>query len=285
MYEFLAPDGKRYPADLLTLQEWARQGRITPDSMLIHTDTGMHMAAGKLIPLQPHFVSGPAPAAPTVTHPAPRPQAPQPAVPAYNPPTAAKKGTSPFKIAAIVASLLFGIPMFVGCLKGIATGGSIDPSAQLAPAPTPKPQTESERKAAAAAYAAAKKQEAAREKEERKQEAIRAKEAAAADAKQKAYEDTIAIRGDDVVLKTGYKIVHEEYSRYISGTVVNESDHALRYAEVKFEIMDTKGNTIESAMDNITYVAPNGSWKFKCNITTDEALRYRPVSVESSRAD
>lgn len=51
----LASDGKKHgPADLMTLQEWANQGRITPDMQLYDEQGNIYPASSKL-----HFAGSP----------------------------------------------------------------------------------------------------------------------------------------------------------------------------------------------------------------------------------
>ncbi|MES2461139.1 MAG: FxLYD domain-containing protein, partial [Armatimonadota bacterium] len=242
-----------------------------------------------LIPLQHHFASR-ASATVTPSSPAPRVNPIQPQVPQvpHAPTVPVKQPMALGKVVLIIFATFFCLVAAFNALNNSASKTGSEASSvasQTAPIATPRPQTAAEKKAAAAAAAQAKKQQALQIKQEREQQAQEDK-AAAEEAREKAaYEASIEMRGGDVALKTGYKARSEEYSTYITGTVINESDHPLRYAEVKFEITDKSGNTIESAMDNITYVAPKGSWKFKCIVMVDQAFRYRPVSVESVRAD
>jgi hypothetical protein len=58
LYEYIAPDGKRYPADLATLRQWAREGRISPLSKLRDLNTGCYMPASVVVPPLPNRPAG-----------------------------------------------------------------------------------------------------------------------------------------------------------------------------------------------------------------------------------
>ncbi len=55
MYKVIGPDNKEYPADLPTLEAWARAGNIAANTPLVDMNTGQRLQAGQLLPLQPLF--------------------------------------------------------------------------------------------------------------------------------------------------------------------------------------------------------------------------------------
>lgn len=54
-YLVIGADGNQYPADIPTLQEWARTGRIVRETLLLDQNTGIEFPAERLIALQAIF--------------------------------------------------------------------------------------------------------------------------------------------------------------------------------------------------------------------------------------
>lgn len=76
-----------------------------------------------------------------------------------------------------------------------------------------------------------------------------------------------------------HKAQSEQYSRYIVGTVKNNSNKKYRYAEIRFTLHDESGAQVGSAMTNTTDLDANGIWKFKAVIIDKRATNYKLVGV------
>lgn len=50
---------------------------------------------------------------------------------------------------------------------------------------------------------------------------------------------------------------------YIEGTIKNNTDKKYSYAQVTFNLYDSDGSQIGTAIANINDLEPNGTWKFK----------------------
>lgn len=79
MYKVTVADAVHGPVDVKTLQKWARQRRILPDTVLTDLETGQPFAAHRLADLQPIFSKGAKPprVAPTPTNGPPFPRKPR----------------------------------------------------------------------------------------------------------------------------------------------------------------------------------------------------------------
>lgn len=54
-----------------------------------------------------------------------------------------------------------------------------------------------------------------------------------------------------------------DFSTYIEGKIINNSDKELSYIQVTYSIYDEEGNTIGTCMDNANNLDAHGTWKFK----------------------
>ncbi|MCS6830760.1 MAG: DUF4190 domain-containing protein [bacterium] len=74
-YYVIAHDGNRYgPADIATLQQWVREGRIAPNTTLEDEFSGTQIRASLLPELSHLFAAMPPPAADAVRQPPPTPR-------------------------------------------------------------------------------------------------------------------------------------------------------------------------------------------------------------------
>ncbi len=66
-------------------------------------------------------------------------------------------------------------------------------------------------------------------------------------------------------------------TRYIVGTVKNNSNHEYSYLQIEFNLYDSNGVLVGNALDSIDNLKPNEIWRFEALIFEDEATR---VEVE-----
>lgn len=68
----------------------------------------------------------------------------------------------------------------------------------------------------------------------------------------------------------------EEYgSRYLVGTVKNNTDKQYSYVQVEFNLYDNSGAQVGSTADNINNLEPHGTWKFKAMVMEEKATRAK----------
>ncbi len=68
-------------------------------------------------------------------------------------------------------------------------------------------------------------------------------------------------------------------TRYVVGTVKNNSSETFGYVQVEINLYDDSGAQVGSTIDNTNNLAPGGTWKFKALIFEDEATSYKIVDV------
>lgn len=71
----------------------------------------------------------------------------------------------------------------------------------------------------------------------------------------------------------------EQYSRYVLGTVKNNTSNEYSYVQVEINLYDDAGNQVGSTMDNTTNLEPGGTWKFKALMLEDSATKYKVKGV------
>ncbi|MGE5590998.1 MAG: FxLYD domain-containing protein [Bacillota bacterium] len=75
--------------------------------------------------------------------------------------------------------------------------------------------------------------------------------------------------------------VSEDFMRYVTGTVKNNSNKKYSYAQVEINLYDKDGNQVGSTLANINNLEPGGTWKFKaphpggCSDQLQGQRRYR----------
>lgn len=63
------------------------------------------------------------------------------------------------------------------------------------------------------------------------------------------------------------------FGYYISGVIKNNSGRDLSYLQVEFNLYDSDGNQVGTALDNISNLEKDGTWKFKAaGIDTDKTV-------------
>lgn len=83
--------------------------------------------------------------------------------------------------------------------------------------------------------------------------------------------ETESSRKPDIEL-VSYDWKIEEYSRYIVGTVKNNSDKRYSYLQVSVPLFDKQNNRVGSAFANIAGLDPGQTWKFKAIALEDGTL-------------
>ncbi len=68
-------------------------------------------------------------------------------------------------------------------------------------------------------------------------------------------------------------------SRMVCGTVVNNTNRTIGYAQVEINLYDSEGSLVDSTLDNINNLEPNGTWKFKAPILEDNVTNYKIKDV------
>ena len=61
----------------------------------------------------------------------------------------------------------------------------------------------------------------------------------------------------------------------ICGTVVNNSNKEINYAQVEISLYDSDGSTIGSTSDTINNLEPGGKWKFNAQVFDDNVASYK----------
>ncbi len=64
-------------------------------------------------------------------------------------------------------------------------------------------------------------------------------------------------------------------TRYVVGTVKNNTDKEYSYVQVEINLYDDSGAQVGSTLDNTNNLEPGGTWKFKAVIMEDNATKYR----------
>lgn len=64
-------------------------------------------------------------------------------------------------------------------------------------------------------------------------------------------------------------------TKYIVGTIKNNSGKKTNLISITFNLYDKDGNVIGSAMDNINFIDVDGTWKFKAVILEDEFDHFK----------
>lgn len=55
----------------------------------------------------------------------------------------------------------------------------------------------------------------------------------------------------------------DQFATYLKGVIKNNSGKACSYVQVTFNLYDSEGNQIGTALDNINNLEVDGTWKFK----------------------
>ena len=76
------------------------------------------------------------------------------------------------------------------------------------------------------------------------------------------------------------EMTSDSFSTYIQGEIKNNTDKTYSYAQVTFNVYDSSGAQIGTAVDNINNFEPNGTWRYKAiALTTDKVASYKFVEI------
>jgi N-acetylmuramoyl-L-alanine amidase CwlA len=68
-------------------------------------------------------------------------------------------------------------------------------------------------------------------------------------------------------------------SKYIAGTVKNNTNKQYSYVQVEINLYDDAGNQVGSTLANANNLEPGGTWKFKAPIIEEKATKYKVKDV------
>nr|DAS99107.1 MAG TPA: zinc-ribbon domain protein [Caudoviricetes sp.] len=68
-------------------------------------------------------------------------------------------------------------------------------------------------------------------------------------------------------------------ARGICGTVKNNSNRNIGYAQVEINLYDKSGNIIDSTFDNVNNIEAGATWKFQAPIINDNVATYSVKNV------
>lgn len=71
----------------------------------------------------------------------------------------------------------------------------------------------------------------------------------------------------------------ETYSYYINGTIKNNTDKQYSYVQVTFNLYDSDGAQIGTALANINNLEPDGTWKFKAVGLYENIASYKLAEI------
>ena len=150
------------------------------------------------------------------------------------------------------------LPLSIGMLLLLGFGGAGAVHGQ---------QARIEAVAQAKAEAAKAAEDARRAEEQRQQE--EAARAAADAAEQQARQDALNS------LRVDFDWQNDEYSRYLVGTVKNESDRVIHFVTVKFSLTDEDDILVGDTSDIVDSIQPGQTWAFKAYVSEDNAYSAR----------
>lgn len=68
---------------------------------------------------------------------------------------------------------------------------------------------------------------------------------------------------------------------YIKGEIKNNTDKSYSYVQVTFNLYDTDGAQLGTAVDNINNLEPNATWKYKAlGLVTEKVSSYKLVEIK-----
>ena len=72
---------------------------------------------------------------------------------------------------------------------------------------------------------------------------------------------------------------YDGFAYYVNGTIKNNTDKQYSYVQVTFNLYDSSGAQIGTAMANINNLEGNGTWKFKAIGGTENAASYKLAEI------
>ena len=74
----------------------------------------------------------------------------------------------------------------------------------------------------------------------------------------------------------------DQFSRYLVGSVRNDSDRNITFVSIEFDLLDASGNKVGSAEDIINSLSPGETWKFKAMAGPETASRAQLSSLKGT---
>lgn len=71
----------------------------------------------------------------------------------------------------------------------------------------------------------------------------------------------------------------DSFTGYVVGKVKNNTSREYGYAQITFNLYDSEGNQIGTAMDNITNLKAGGTWAYKAMALAEGAARYEFAEI------
>ncbi len=71
----------------------------------------------------------------------------------------------------------------------------------------------------------------------------------------------------------------------ITGEILNKTNEELPYLQIRFAILDDKGEQIDTTIANVSKVAPKTAWKFKVPVVNKQASKFKVVDVSNAPLD
>ena len=83
-------------------------------------------------------------------------------------------------------------------------------------------------------------------------------------------------------LQAGHKGYYDSFAYYIEGSLVNNTNKKYSYVQIEFNVYDSNGIQLGSAIANINNLEAKGTWKFKAmefGSDTENVASYKVVGV------
>ncbi len=71
----------------------------------------------------------------------------------------------------------------------------------------------------------------------------------------------------------------DEYTRYVTGTVRNNTEHTYSYVQISINLYDGSRNQVGSTMANVNNLEPGSTWNFKAIVLEDSATSFKVKEV------
>lgn len=88
------------------------------------------------------------------------------------------------------------------------------------------------------------------------------------------------VKKADVEIIGDTTVEGDDFSKYICGTIQNNTDKKYSYVQVTFNLYDAEGNQIGTALDNINNLEAGGTWKFKAVSFESDFASYKLSDIE-----
>lgn len=75
------------------------------------------------------------------------------------------------------------------------------------------------------------------------------------------------------------KIIEEQYSNYITGTIINTTGKEINYASIQINLYDESGAQIGTTADYISNLEIGGKWNFKAYLIEKGVTSYKVKEI------